>query len=136
VRGEVDLLIAEEDDPMGEHRLMQLVHPPVAESAREIDVADLGSDVRRRRRDGHCIVAHWLAPALTTSAAVFPLGGRGKGQLEIYFRIRALISVKAHPLAPPRALPVAAQQRAAAVKERKLHAGQHGGSKVRTTAEY
>ena len=61
VRIEVDLLIAEEEDAMRDDGFVHFLHLPIAERPGEIDIADLGPDMRRRGGDGDGVVAHAAA---------------------------------------------------------------------------
>ena len=55
---EIDLLVAEEDDAVSNNGVMHLLNLSIGERPGEIDIADLGADMRRAGRDGNGVVAH------------------------------------------------------------------------------
>jgi hypothetical protein len=52
MRREVDRLLAEEEDAILAQRVLERTDLLLRERLREIDIADLGADARRERRDG------------------------------------------------------------------------------------
>src|SRR5271154_3966349 len=58
MRGEIDLLVAEEDNAMGDDGVVHLLHLPVAQRPGQVDTANFGADIRRRSGDGNGVVAH------------------------------------------------------------------------------
>ena len=49
VRFEIDLLVAEEDDAVRDNGVVHLLHLPIGKRPRQIDIADLGADMRRTK---------------------------------------------------------------------------------------
>ena len=58
MESKIDLLLAKEDDTMRDNGVVHLLHLPIAERPRQIDIADLGPDMRRRRGYRNRVVAH------------------------------------------------------------------------------
>ena len=63
MRRKIDLLVAEENDAVRDDGVVYFLHLPVGQRLGEVDIADLGADMRRRRRDGDCVVAHERPPS-------------------------------------------------------------------------
>src|SRR5580658_4529367 len=79
VRFEINLLVAEEDDAVGDDGVVHLLDRPVRQRAGEVDIADLGPDMRRRRGDGYGLVGHgffshgrnsWFRRGLTQAISI------------------------------------------------------------------
>ena len=58
VRIEIYLLVAEEDDAVSDDGVMYFLNLPISQRPGEIDIADLGADMRRTGRDGNGVVTH------------------------------------------------------------------------------
>ena len=61
VRFEIDLLIAEKDDAVRDNGVVHFIHLTIGKRPRQIDIADLGPDMRRTGRDSDGVVFPDLA---------------------------------------------------------------------------